>query len=221
MNTPKNLHLITYAFCMALLVGTSCSEGAKKEETPGTTEHAEEMNENLEGDTEKDADRMSRVQTANLFEIQSSQEAAKRATTAEVKKLAAMMVAAHTKMGAEMQALATSKGITLPADITDEQKRDMDRLSEKTGIDYDKEYTDIMKNKHEDVIKELEKINNKSEDAEVKQFAGKGLPEVRSHLDMIETTREQIKDMKSDARKSDNERNNKKDKDDHDGHDHH
>src|SRR5688572_20267685 len=118
MITIKNLQLKTLAACFTLLVATSCSNENKHEESTDSKEHAEDMNDNLDKDTEKDADRIMRVHMANLFEIQSSQEAMKKASTAEVKKLAAMMVESHTKMGTEMQALATSKGITLPADMT-------------------------------------------------------------------------------------------------------
>jgi putative membrane protein len=209
----KNLHLKTLAVCFTLLVATSCSNDNKAEESTDSKEHAEDMNDNLDKDTEKDADRMMRIHMANLFEIQSSEQAVTKASTAEVKKLATMMVAAHTKMGAEMQTLATSKGITLPAEMTNEQKRDLDDLNEKTGIDYDKQYTDLMKNKHEDVIKDLEKINEKSEDAEIKQFATKGIPEIRSHHDMIVSTRESIKETKDEAKKDGKHA-------DHDGHDH-
>jgi putative membrane protein len=105
-------------------------------------------------------------------------------------------------MGADMQDLAIRKNITLPADMTNEQKRDLEKLNEKTGLDFDKEYAKQMENKHEDAVKTLEKISDKSEDAEFRQWAEQSIPEIRSHLDMVKSTKENIKDMKDDARAS-------------------
>jgi putative membrane protein len=212
MKTIKKVMIRAAAICLTLGLNTACSN---KSEAENSKEHAEEMNEEkLDREGEKDADRLSEAHMGNLFEIQASQDAMSKATTADVKKLAGMMVEAHSKMDRDLQDLAGRKNITLPAAITDAQKRDLDRLNEKTGIDFDKEYTDIMKNKHEDAVKLFEKLSEKAEDQEIKQMAATTLPEIRSHLDMIEATRNNVKDMKADARK-DNDM--PKGKDAHDG----
>ncbi len=208
MTTSKKLLLNIALLGLGLTLNTSCTNDSPSEDSK---EHAEEMNEEtLNRDGEKDADRMVELHTANLFEIAASENAASKAVTAEVKKLAAMMVEAHTKMGADMQAMATKKGITLPTGMGNDFDREMEKLNEKTGIDFDKEYTDQMKNKHEDAVKTLERLSEKSEDAEVKQWASQSLPEIRSHLDMVETTRNTIKDMKSEARGNDKDHNDGK-----------
>ena len=201
--------------CLGLVLATSCGNN---NETAGdqSKEHAEEANEqNLNRDGEKDADRLSDLCSMNLYEVKTSEEAMTRATHADVKKIATMMVEAHGKMGKDLQQLATSKGITLPADLTNEQMRDMDKLKDKTGLDYDKEYLDQMKSKHEDAIDKLQNISDKTEDADIKAMANKSLPEIRSHLDMIEATRDQVKDMKNDDKRNDNHKDGHNDNDGH------
>src|SRR5687767_10327150 len=165
MKTIRDYSIRTAVLCLSLGLTTSCSNNAP----PESKEHAEEVNEEkLDREGEKDADRLVEAHMSNLFEIQSSQDAMSKASTADVKKLAGMMVEAHTKMDKDLMALAASKNITLPADLSDGMKRDLDKLAEKSGIDYDKEYCDQMKNKHEDAVKLMERIADKGEDADIK-----------------------------------------------------
>lgn len=212
MNIIYKITLRTAVLCLGITLNTSCSNNEHKEEYP--KEHAEEANEEkFDNKGEKDADRLSEAYMGNLYEIMAAENAASKATTGEVKKLAEMMKTAHTKMGKDLADLAARKNVTLPADLTAEQKRDLDKLNEKTGLDYDKEYADQMKSKHEETIKTFEKISDKAEDADIKQWAANTLPEVQSHLTMIESCKDNLKDMKENDRKGDKNLNERKDKD--------
>jgi putative membrane protein len=195
MNTFTKFTINAGLICLGLVFSISCSNNAKD-----TKEQAEEINEekfNKEG--EKEADKLVDAYSSNLYEIKLSENAAMKASTADVKKLASMLVEAHTKMNSSVERLAQSKNVTLPTDLSDEQRRKMERLVEKTGIDYDKEYCDEMKSKHQDAVKDFEKMAEKCEDPEIKQWASETLPELRTHLDMVETTRNNIKDLKNTA----------------------
>ena len=196
MNIINKFTLKTAALCLGVTLATSCSNNnAHKEEDP--KDQAENMNEQkFDNQGEKDADRLTEAHMANLYEIMAAENAATKATTGEVKKLAEMIKTAHVKMDKDLMDLAAKKNVTLPADLTDEEKRKMDKLTEKSGIDYDKEFTEQMKNKHEDGIKLMEKTSEKAEDADIKQFAANAIPELRSHLTMVENCWNSIKDMK-------------------------
>lgn len=214
MNIIYKITLRTAVLCLGITLNTSCSNNEHKEEDP--KEHAEEANEEkFDNKGEKDADRLSEAYMGNLYEIMAAESAASKATTGEVKKLAEMMKTAHTKMGKDLADLASRKSVTLPADLTAEQKRDLDKLNEKTGLDFDKEYADQMKNKHEETIKTFEKISEKAEDADIKQWAANTMPEVQSHLTMIESCQNNLKDMKDNNkdRKGDKHDDEHKDKD--------
>lgn len=168
-------------------------------------DNAEDVNEDkFAGDMEKDADRVTRAYMLNLYEVMASEKAIAKSTDAEVKKIAQMMKKEHAKMSSDIQALAKKKNITLPATITDEEKRKIDALNEKSGYDFDKEYTQQMKNKHEDAIKDMEKMSEKAEDADIRNFASKAVPQLRSHLTMVENAHENVKDKK------DNDKNHNK-----------
>jgi putative membrane protein len=190
---------------LCLFVAVSCSNAGHED----AKEQAKETNDEKfeDRDTEKDADRLVDAYCANLYEIKASENAAMKATTTDVKKLAGMMVVAHTKMNTDLQALAAKKNVTLPGDITDGQRRDMENLTEKSGLDYDKEYTSQMKDKHEDAIKRYDRAADKAEDPEIKQWAATTVTEVRTHLEMIEATYNNVKDMKEAEKERKTEKN--------------
>jgi putative membrane protein len=205
MTTIKKFTLKTAILFLSVTLATSCNNNAN--DSKDSKEVAEEVNEdkfNREG--EKDADRLNEAYVTSLYEIKASENAVTRATTAEVKKLAEMMVKSHSKMNSDIQALAAKKNITLATDITDELNRKMEKLTEKNGLEYDKEYTEQMRERHEEGIKLCDRAADKGEDAEIKQWAASSTPELRAHLDMIESTHNIIKDMK------DNEKDAKKEK---------
>lgn len=216
MNIINKFTLKAAVLCLGITVVTSCSNNEHKEEDP--KEHAEEANEQkFDNQGEKDADRLSEVHMINLYEIMASETAASKASSSEVKKLAEMMKTAHTKSGKDLADLAAKKNITLPADITDEQKRDLDKLNEKTGDDFDKEYADQMENKHKDAIDKFEKIADKGEDADVKSWAATVVPELKSHLTMVESCKENLKNADKNH-KGDKDHNDHKDGKDHTKH---
>lgn len=191
MTLKTTLH--TAVLCFGLAVATtSCSN-----ENKDSKELAEDANKaNLDKEGEKAADKLVHAYSANLFEIKAAENASMNATTEDVKKLSAMLIEAHTKMNTDVKALADSKGITLPTELTEEQRKDLEKLSEKIGIDYDKSFTDKMKKKHEDALSFYEKTADKCEDPQVRNWASATAPEVRSHLDMVLMTENAIKDKK-------------------------
>lgn len=185
--------LKTAVVCLSLSMAiTACSNEAK--DSKEVAENANEQKFDKEG--EKAADKLVHAYSANLFEIKAAENAATNAITPEVKKLSAMLVEAHTKMNSDVKALADSKSISLPTDLTEEQRKDLEKLAEKTGIDYDKAFVAKMKDKHEDALKFYENTVDKCDDATIKNWASSTAPEVRSHLDMVLVTENDIKDKK-------------------------
>jgi putative membrane protein len=181
---------IPMAICLMTTV-VSCNDPKDSKDM------AEEINkENFDRQGEKDADKLVEAFTSNLFEIRSAESASSNAVTDEVKKLSTMLVEAHSKMNEDIKALANAKQVTLPFDISEDQKKDIQDLTEKKGLDYDKAFVDRMKDKHEKAIDFYEKTADKCEDTEIKMWASMNVAEVRSHLDMVIMTQSAIKDRK-------------------------
>jgi putative membrane protein len=192
MNPITKLTVHTAFVFMSISTISSCSHEPKD-----SKESAEQMNDTkFNNKEERDAESLVKAYASNLFEIKVSENAALNAATADVKKLATMLIEAHTKMNTTVKALAEKKQVTLPTDLTDEQRKKIEDLAERTGMDYDKKYVEMMKEKHEHAINTYEKDADESADNDVKAWANQSLTEVRSHLDMTENTWHNIKDMK-------------------------
>lgn len=179
-----------------LMLGLAFMTGACSNEKDSKDMVEDANAKNLSKDEEKAADKLVHAYSANMFEINAAENASMNAVSDDVKKLSAMLVEAHTKMNADVKSLADTKGVMLPSELTEEQRKELEKLGEKTGIDYDKAFVEKMKNKHEDAVKFYEKTSEKSDDPQIRSWASATASEVRSHLDMVLMAENAIKDQK-------------------------
>lgn len=175
----------------------SCNE-TRREQEQDSNEVAEEANEERFDDNnkmEKDADFVANAVASNLAEIQLAKLAIERSSNPEVKKVAQMLEADHTKTLTELKALASAKSITVPVEPEDEAMRDVKNLREEKAEDFDKKWLDEVEDMHEKSIDKFEKRADKGEDAEIKAFASKTLPHLKMHKEKIEQCEENMKEQ--------------------------
>ena len=131
------------------------------------------------------------------LEIATSQLAAQRATHADVKAFAQMMVTDHTKADTELKALAASKQVTLPMEQPRKVKSMLDDLGKKQGMDFDKEYADeIAVDAHKDAVDLFKDAAEDAKDPDIKAWAAKTLPTLQAHYDAGRMLKEKLKDAK-------------------------
>ncbi len=135
------------------------------------------------------------VNAANggMAEVALGKLAQGKATDPKVKEFANMMVTDHTKANDELMALAKTKNITLPDSVSADEKKNMEDLSKKSGKDFDKAYVDMMVDDHKKDVKEFEDATQSLKDADVKAFATKTLPVLKTHLDHINAIHDGMK----------------------------
>ncbi|MES2544518.1 MAG: DUF4142 domain-containing protein [Bacteroidota bacterium] len=185
--------LLLFSFILAsLTVVVSC----KKEHDP--KEDAEEQNDAVieDRDTEKDADFLVAAADINMAEVKLGQLAQQKATTKEAKDLGKMMETAHSKAMEELTALAAQKNITLPTGPSEKSTDEFNKLNENSGMDFDKEYCEMMVKGHKDAIDKFEKASADSEDADIKAWATKMLPDLKMHLEHSEMCKKVCDDKK-------------------------
>jgi len=88
-------------------------------------------------------------------EVELGRMALDRAATSEVKTFAQMMVDDHTKANESLTALASRNNIPVASAMDDKHNDLRDKLSKKTGADFDKDYIDAMVDGHKDVLDKL------------------------------------------------------------------
>lgn len=140
-----------------------------------------------------DADFFTKAGEAGLAEVELGKLAAQKATNPEVKKFAQKMVDDHTKAGNELKDLAAKKGKTLPADMNSSHKSTLEKLKGLSGADFDKAYVDAMVDDHETAVDLFENEAEDGTDADIKAFAAKTLPTLKSHLEMINGIKAKMK----------------------------
>lgn len=194
ISTVKEVLLQTSIVMIFFLVA-SCNDRPRQEDTK---EIAEERNEEMIDNNKKEKDAQFLVEAAeiNLEEIQLGQLAQQKGQSAEVKELGRKMEEAHTKSLNELKALANSKIISIPTSPTNDAQDAYNKLNEKSGKDFDKEFADKMVSGHKDAIDKFEKASRDSTDPDIRNWAMASLPELRNHLAMAEECKQKVDNNK-------------------------
>ena len=137
--------------------------------------------------TAADTDFVRKASSAGLTEIALGKLAASQASSGDVKKFAARMVADHTKSNEDLGKLAGSKGIQLAVAPEPAQQQLIDRLKNIEGAQFDREYADAMVRDHKltSGLYELEATNGG--DAEIRDFARRTMPMLKEHADLADS----------------------------------
>ncbi|MFC0253721.1 DUF4142 domain-containing protein [Massilia consociata] len=120
---------------------------------------------------------------SNMAEIEISKLALSKSQNPDVKTYAQQMIDDHSKAQAEVQALAQSKGVTLPTELDAKHKAMSAKLEKLSGDAFDKAY---MKQAgvadHKATHSKLVAGSKKAKDPDVKALATKMTPTVEQHL---------------------------------------
>ncbi len=136
---------------------------------------------------------MTEAAQGGMMEVKMGELAASKAANADVKAFGKQMVEDHGKANADLKALAGKKGVELPADMTGGQKADYDRLSKLSGAEFDKEYVDMMVKDHDEDTEAFQDQAEDAENADLKAFAAKYAPVIKSHYDKIKAIQDKMK----------------------------
>lgn len=120
-----------------------------------------------------------------MAEVELSKVALAKAQNADVKKFAEMMIADHGKANAELKALASKKTVSLPASLDPTHKMALEKLESMSGMGFDKAYVEAMVKDHSDAVNLFQTQADGGTDKELKDFAAKTLPTLKSHQKMI------------------------------------
>jgi putative membrane protein len=121
-----------------------------------------------------------------MAEVELGKLAVQRASNSEVKAFGQRMIDDHSKANDKLKALADSKSISLPKEVSAEQKAMRDKLATKSGAEFDHHYMKAMMEDHKKVAAAFEKESTDAKDADVKSFATTTLPTIKEHLKMAQ-----------------------------------
>lgn len=151
----RRIGVMALALAATMAVGCNRSENrtANDTTTPGTAGTAGRADSSV---GMGDRDFVRDVANMNMAEMELSRTALQRAADANVKKFAQMMVDDHTSAGDKLKAFASRHNIELPAQLDDKHRDKAQDLSQKQGLEFDREYAEAMVQGHEDFVDKLE-----------------------------------------------------------------
>jgi putative membrane protein len=127
-----------------------------------------------------------------LMEVQLGQLAQEKTGNEKVKEFGKRMEQDHSKANEELKKLASDKDVQLSNELDKKHKGKVDKLTKLSGADFDKQYMDAMVSDDKEDIKKFQRAD-KGKDAELKQFARQTLPTLKEHLQLAESTVQQVK----------------------------
>lgn len=197
-NAIMHLLLVSGIVTMAACGNNSNSAGNGADSTgagPDAKKEAKAQNDSTfdTSAVKKDASFAVDVADAGRLEVELGKLAETNASAASVKNFGKQMVTDHGKANDELMTLAKTKGITLPAALSDKCQKMYNDLSAKKGSDFDKAYMDAQVDGHKDVVDLLQKESDKGEDPDIKAWAQGKLPTVQHHLDMAKQIKDGLK----------------------------
>jgi len=129
--------------------------------------------------SQKDVNFIQKAAGGGAQEVANGQMAEKQAKSAEVKSMAARIVADHTRLDKELTALANRKGVTFNTSGV--------RAQNLGSGDFDKLYVKWLEEVHRADIADFERAAKSADDSELKAWASKALPTLKQHLAMAQS----------------------------------
>jgi putative membrane protein len=188
-----------YLIACSVVVLVSCNQRDKYGNDRSTNgkdskDIAEDQNdEKFDNKEEKDADFAVTAAEDGMLEVRVAQLAETNASSSEVKSFAKSIIADHNKVNEELRQIAMNKNITLPASLGDRCQKKYEKISGKSGREFDEEFSDLMVKDHKDVVDNFKKEAEKGNDPDMKAFAAKNVSSLEHHLAMAEDLEDMVK----------------------------
>ena len=176
------MKVLIFSSFLALGLGlSSCGDNANSHQD--TVDSAKTVNKEVKA-VQPDASNFAvKAADGGMMEVALGRIAQEKAISQRVRDFGAMMVKDHSETNENLKHIATGLQVALPDSVGDDAKKEIDKLSKKTGKDFDKSYMDMMVEDHEKDVAEFRRAADKCSDSTIKSFAAVTLPILERHLD--------------------------------------
>jgi putative membrane protein len=122
------------------------------------------------------------------YEVQASRLAMYRAASPQVRSYAQMLIDHHTLANSELMDMVRARGMRLPGVLPRDKRIRLDRLLSAPGGEFDGMYIRLVGiEDHQSDITLFERASRELRDPELRAWASKTLPTLRSHLDAAQS----------------------------------
>jgi putative membrane protein len=185
-----------------LSCGLMLNIACEPQRTDDPVDRAQDISEERTHHEDQTIDVLTEAASYNMLNMELAQIAQERAVSPETKSFAQELAKEHSDVKSDLEGLAQRKQIELPAGMSDDHRDKIENVTEKTGLDFDKEFVDEVISTHRDKIDDFESLSRDSEDPEIREFAINMLPKLRMQLEKAERVEAQL-DRRDDAQADD------------------
>jgi len=130
---------------------------------------------------------VSKAMEGDLAEVQLGQLAEQKSPSNDVKQFAQKMVSEHGQMNDKwFKPVAQQLGVSEPKGPSKKDKKEMAKLEQLSGPDFDREYITMMIKDHQQDLKEFKSEAQVAQNPSVKQVAEQGSNVISQHLQLIQ-----------------------------------
>lgn len=170
-------HRHIFISCLVLLVATfglnACNRGEK-------VQAAREDRNIMLSPAEQDF--TMKVTQAHLSEIDMGRLAQQESQNSDVKDLAGMIVGDHQKGLERLTDLMNDKHVPQAKSLSPEIKQDITRMNGLSGDEFDREFINMMVSDHQKAVDLFRQQASTAMDADVKDYVNDLLPQLEKHL---------------------------------------
>ncbi|MEV5890530.1 DUF4142 domain-containing protein [Nonomuraea fuscirosea] len=135
--------------------------------------------------SEQDKAWLGAIHQGNLTEVQAGALARNKGTAKQVKAVGAMLVKDHNQLDAKVTQTAVRLGVRLPSSPDASQHKELNRLEEAMGEDFDQDFLSGMVKAHKQALAATQKEISKGSSPAVVALAKTAAPSLRQHLSAL------------------------------------
>ena len=138
------------------------------------------------------ADYVAATAVADLYEIEAARIAQDRSQNDEVKAMAAMFLADHTKSADDLKVAVSQSGqtLTIPAALPVDRQAQIEALNAATPTDFDAVWLTQQVQAHEQALALHQRYAQSGDTPALKTFAAATAPVIQRHLDQVRQLRD-------------------------------
>lgn len=129
-----------------------------------------------------DGEFMKAVAVGGLYDTRLSDLVGSQTKNADVRKLAASIVADHVVAAPALKAVAKEAGVELPRKLDDEHQKQYESFKAYKGDDIDRDYVRSVVRRYTLAVAAFERASKAAKNPAIRTFAAQKLPSLQKHL---------------------------------------
>jgi putative membrane protein len=173
---------------LAQMQNSAPPTGQPSSQTPGQNPSMDSQTNGMQAGQPSPVDRMfvTKAMQGSMAEVQLGQLTLQKSNNEQVKQFAQRMIDDHTKLNDQMKPVAQQVGVTVPNQVSKNDRKTLAKLQALSGSAYDQAYINDMVKDHKQDLNDFQMEASSGQDQTVKDAATQGSKVIAQHLQMAQ-----------------------------------